>query len=217
MEISTNTGRADIEGLPNKCPYCHKAIRPVPLYGFQPGYQNSLEVFMACPDSECKRGFIGYYYPRINDYSFTGITTKGNIIAKHFPKTISEVSKTFQVIYNQSYAAEQQELFEICGVGYRKSLEFLIKDYAISKYPDEQAQIEKKLLMQCIESYADDIRIKTVAKRAAWLGNDETHYVRKWEGRNLEDLKKLIELTVHWIEMEKLTESFENDMPEGKK
>ncbi len=32
--------------------------------------------------------------------------------------------------------------------------------------------------------------------------------------KNLQDLKKLIELTVHWIEMEKLTESFEAEMPE---
>ncbi len=47
--------------------------------------------------------------------------------------------------------------------------------------------------------------LREIAKRAAWLGNDETHYVRKWEGKDLEDLKRLISLTIHWIEMEKLT------------
>lgn len=69
-------------------------------------------------------------------------------------------------------------------------------------------------LGNCIKSYVDDSRIKTVAQRAVWLGNDETHYIRKWEGKNLNDLKKLIELTVHWIEMERLTESFKEEMPE---
>jgi hypothetical protein len=49
--------------------------------------------------------------------------------------------------------------------------------------------------------------------RAVWIGNDVTHYIRKWEGKNLEDLKKLIELTVHWIEMEALSKSFEDEMP----
>ena len=70
--------------------------------------------------------------------------------------------------------------------------------------------------MACINDYVNDTRIKSVAKRAVWLGNDETHYIRKWEGKNLEDMKKLIDLTVHWIEMEKLTESFEDDMPDGR-
>ena len=69
-------------------------------------------------------------------------------------------------------------------------------------------------LANCIKEFVTDERIKSVAKRAVWLGNDETHYVRKWETKNLVDLKKLISLTVHWIEMEKLTESFEEEMPE---
>lgn len=120
----------------------------------------------------------------------------------------------FQVIYNQANSAEQLNLLEICGVGYRKAFEFLIKDYAKKNYPDEIETIEKKALGRCINDYVEDERIKKVAKRAVWLGNDETHYVRKWEGKDLNDLKKLIELSLHWIEMEVLTESFEEDMPE---
>jgi hypothetical protein len=56
-----------------------------------------------------------------------------------------------------------------------------------------------------------------MAKRAAWLGNDETHYVRKWEDHDLPDLKKVIELTVLGIEMEEMTKDVIKDMPEGKK
>jgi hypothetical protein len=56
-----------------------------------------------------------------------------------------------------------------------------------------------------------------VAKRAAWLGNDETHYIRKWEDKDLDDLKKLIKLTVLWIEMEQMTKDALVEMPEGKK
>jgi len=52
--------------------------------------------------------------------------------------------------------------------------------------------------------------------RAVWLGNDETHYLRKWEQKDLTDLKNLIGLTVHWIEMEELTETVMKDMPAGK-
>ena len=59
-------------------------------------------------------------------------------------------------------------------------------------------------------------KIQTVAKRALWLGNDETHYLRKWEDKDLTDLRKLIDLTIHWIEMEKLSEEYIEDMPDKK-
>lgn len=34
-----------------------------------------------------------------------------------------------------------------------------------------------------------------------WLGNDETHYVRRWEEKDLSDLKRLISMTVSWIDL----------------
>jgi len=79
-----------------------------------------------------------------------------------------------------------------------------------------RAEVEKTLLAPCIAKYVKNDQIKEIAKRAAWLGNDETHYVRKWEGKDLEDLKKLIALTIHWIEMEKLTADVIQDMPDAK-
>jgi len=117
------------------------------------------------------------------------------------------------LIYNEAFQAEQYRLTQICGPGYRKALEFLIKDYAIKKHPTKEQTILKEQLMPCITNYTID-NIKKVAKRAAWLGNDETHYIRKWENNDLQDLKKLVELTVHWIEMEELTKSLESDMPD---
>lgn len=41
-----------------------------------------------------------------------------------------------------------------------------------------------------------------------WLGNDETHYVRKWEASDISDLKMLIDLTAHWMTSELLTERY---------
>ena len=78
--------------------------------------------------------------------------------------------------------------------------------------PNDKEKIENDYLGTVIEKYVTDARIKSVAKRAAWLGNDKTHYKRKWVDKTLEYLKNLIDLTVHCIEMETLTLSFENDM-----
>jgi hypothetical protein len=175
-----------------------------------------MEAIMICPNDDCSRAFIAYYTIYLNnkDTTFTGRTSIGTLVSKSFSESIKVISPQFVIIYNQAYASEQQGLFEICGVGYRKALEFLIKDYTISKNEEAKEKIEKAPLAEVIKKYVDDSKIKSVATRAVWLGNDETHYLRKWEGRDLQDLKRLIDLTVHWIEMETLTLEFEKEMPE---
>ena len=108
-------------------------------------------------------------------------------------------------------------LMEICGVGYRKALEFLIKDYIIQgKSEDIVDKIKKIRLAKCIDDYVEDEKLKAVAKRAVWLGNDETHYVRKWENKDVQDLKGVIRLTILWIEKEKETEWLLAEMTEGR-
>lgn len=204
-------GSTTITNHPDECPFCHHKITPINIFGFN-NNSHTLDVMQLCPNTLCKKTFISIY--TYSSRQFTGKTTQGTIISKEFSQTIKEISTSFITIYNQAHSAEQQNLTEICGVGYRKALEFLIKDYLIKKNPSDTTIIENKLLGPCIKDLVNDTRIQSVAKRAVWLGNDETHYVRKWEGRNLEDLKKLIELTVHWIEMEALTESFEEEMPD---
>jgi hypothetical protein len=139
-------------------------------------------------------------------------------------ETISKVSPDFCSIYEEAYKAEQYGLLLVAGPGYRKALEFLIKDYIIGRLTEtdaaklavEKAKVEKTLLGTCVKDYVQSEQIKEIAKRAAWLGNDETHYVRKWEDKDLKDLKKLITLTLHWIEVETLTLEVIADMPEGK-
>lgn len=223
--IQSDNGEILIGDYPDKCPFCHNKITPNPLYGHWLGGVK-MEVMLYCPNQQCKKSFIGYYFNNpvtnsttnsiINIYYSDGETTKGNLIGKEFSETIKSISESFITIYNQAFSAEQQELTEICGVGYRKALEFLIKDYIIQNKPEEKGVVENKQLAKCISNYIDDNKIKTVASRAVWLGNDETHYIRKWEGKNLVDLKKLIDLTIHWIEMEALTKSIESDMPDNK-
>jgi hypothetical protein len=213
IQTDSEQGHDRLEGYPNNCPFCHKTITPTFLYGHEKF--STLEVLTVCPSHDCKRSFISYYELVQNQYfQFSGVTTIGNPIGKEFNNVIQTISENFVNIYNQAYSADQQNLNEICGVGYRKALEFLIKDYIISNKPADKEKVEKMPLAACIAEYIDDSRIKSVAKRAVWLGNDETHYVRKWDGKNLNDLKKLIDLTIHWIEMEVLTKSFEHEMPD---
>ena len=139
------------------------------------------------------------------------------LLDSDLPKKIIEISPMFITIYSQSVMAEKFGLNEIVGMGYRKSLEFLIKDYLIHKDPSKTDEIKGtddkngKPLGQCINEIKNP-QLKAMAKRANWLGNDETHYYRKWKDKDLDDLKKLIELTLHWLHMEFLTEDYETEM-----
>ena len=46
------------------------------------------------------------------------------------------------------------------------------------------------------------------------LYSDEIYYTRKWEDKDINDLKSIIELTLHWIESEIRTQKLLEDMPE---
>lgn len=100
-------------------------------------------------------------------------------------------------------------LTEISGMGYRKALEFLIKDYAILRWPDDAEVIRKMTLGNCINEKIGYDRLKTLAQRAVWLGNDFTHYERRFEDFEIEDLKRFIDAALFWIEAELTTDEAE--------
>lgn len=182
-----------------ECPFCKTRIIPNYLC------LDHDTLYASCPNESCRKHFI-LSLSQNNEYTILEPNTSPQ--NKVFSKIITTISPQFVSIYNQAYYAEQMRLDQICGVGYRKALEFLIKDYLLSKETDEQISenIKKKFLSNCIQENVQNDNIKQVAKRAVWLGNDETHYVRQWEDKDVQYLKKLIDLTVRWIENEIETE-----------
>ena len=151
-----------------------------------------------------------------NNARFTRILPNARPKTRSFSRIIKDTSSSFEGINNQALSAEQMSLDQICGPGYRKALEYLIKDYLLLEIEDEEQKdkIKIKFLGTCIQEDVVDERIKAVAKRAVWLGNDETHYVRKWLEKDVTNLKQLIDLTVRWIENEVETKRLLEDMPE---
>lgn len=119
--------------------------------------------------------------------------------AQQFEANIEGLSPQFVKIYNQALEAESRQLDEIAGIGYRKALEFLVKDYCKHAHPDESDEIERTWLKTCIVKFIPQQSIQTLASRAAWIGNDEAHYTRKHEDRDIADMKSFIQAMVHYI------------------
>lgn len=213
--------------LPEACPVCLYAIEPRMLTGCQyvPSggtIPDRLEAAYLCPRSACARMFVAAY-TRIGDVR-TGNTpdmwsapslAPSSAEDKNFSSEIRDLSPQFPLIYNQAFHAEQLGLDLICGPGYRKALEFLVKDYSKARNPGHEASIEKKQLGTCIREYIEYEHLKALSERAAWLGNDETHYLRRWTEKDVKDLKKIIELVVHWISLHVLSEEVIKSMPDS--
>ncbi len=188
-----------------ECPFCHTNV--IPNYLFFHEYR----LFSACPNEACRHHFV---LARDNENRFVKVEANALPKSKSFSEIITSVSNQFTSIYNQAYHAEQMGLNQICGVGYRKAIEFLIKDYLLLKVTDDKqkSNIKNKFLGSCIQEDVQDTNIKEVAKRAVWLGNDETHYVRVWADKDVNNLKHLIDLTIRWIENEIETERVLQEM-----
>lgn len=212
------TGGYSLVDAPNDCPYCHAKINPI--FKSEQHSREGLytkEVFLICPVTRCGKGFVAFYAADDGRGAYWyKYVNKPNPVEHECSDIINEISENFCTIFNQSYHAEQLGLLEISGVGYRKAFEFLIKDFLTTKNPTKEDLIKKMQIGQCIADYVDDTKLKACAKRAFWLGNDHTHYIKRWEDRDLQDLKTLIKLSINWIESEILTENFEKSMPEGK-
>jgi hypothetical protein len=209
-----------INRVPDSCPLCHSAIQPTDA-GASSLENSFAEIVFKCPSQKCSRLFIARYsISRDHGGSFLGglieAVPSTPVFTAH-TNIINNLSQSYIRIFGQAETAEAYGLDEIAGVGYRRSLEFLIKDYLLSIHKESSIQedIRKQMLGKCIDKYIKNENIKLVAKRATWLGNDETHYVRKWEGKDIKDLKKLITMTIAWIEIEQLTIELEKDMPEA--
>lgn len=116
------------------------------------------------------------------------------------PSEIGKISNRFVEIHRQSLDALQDGYNEVAGIGFGKSLEILIKDYAIYLNSSQRENIEKDTLSNCIKKYLDDESLKNSAELATWLRNDEAHYKRKWENKDVNDLVNLITLIVVLIQ-----------------
>jgi len=215
---------------PEECPICHRAIHPDEhtwaVASAGDDLHGVLEIVHQCPRRECRHFFISRYARDDTPEPSQFVDVPGLRYFRLFecvpatplspliPAEVAELAPSFVEIYSQARAAEIHSLPQVAGVGYRKALEFLIKDYCISTRAAEEKLIRSASLSSCVREYIKSPQARICATRAAWLGNDETHYERRWSDMDIDNLKELIVLTVNWIHSELLTRKYEGAMPE---
>lgn len=196
---------------PSSCPHCHTNIEAIPVKGIhtqlgisskQPDLLLKFQVCFVCPNQECQKLFTGLYIKEGSYYKLVEISIGSLRKSFEIDENVAKISPDFLEIFNQADYAEQMKFNRVTGIAYRKSLEFLIKDFAIFSEITNQEEIKKMTLQSCINKYIKNDRIQKVATAAAWLGNDEAHYLKKWEDKDIDDLKKLIMTCIYYITTE---------------
>ena len=189
--------------LPKNCPLCGAGIGNKPAYIGDLFHSNNTGLFYTLTECfSCDHPFLSIYELP----AFSQVITKHDDYPRKIERTNFEIEidalfPRFVQIYNQSELAEACGLFDICGAGYRRSLEFLIKTYLIQSTNEDQETIEKATLSQAINKINDE-KLRKAAIGGCWLGNDFTHYKRKYEKAEIDDLKQYIMDTVGWIILE---------------
>ncbi|MCH1973462.1 DUF4145 domain-containing protein [Muricomes sp. OA1] len=188
---------------PSKCPRCQTSYAGMPEYAVYVDSNISGDCIYAifyCP--ACEQCFYAEYDIISDDLEQTVMTMIYPVSESitRFSDGINELSPNFVSIYTQAEIAESTGLDKITGLGYRKALEFLIKDYAILLHPEQKEDIKKQLLSPCISKYIKNEKLQTLATASTWLGNDETHYIRKHEEYNIQHMKSFINAVVTLID-----------------
>lgn len=200
--------------LPDNCPTCGRLI-PFPFNGADiTPISGELQTVHQCTYQACKSHMI-CYHTRGPEGWVLRKTEPTKLTETEWPDFVKDVSSDFVSIHKEAVEAEDRGLQQIAGPGYRKAFEFLIKDYAKKKAANDLERVEKLLAGDVVNEFIQDPRVQAVAKRALWIGNDETHYLRKWEDKDINDLKILIRLTIEWIDIERQSAAYIEEMPEA--
>ena len=190
---------------PPFCPLCN--IRNRPIIVSENFLRERAYIFFIC--SNCDSSFLGIYtfnpLPE-NETPVNPFPTYPLSLEKLFPNQlhyeefpeIQTFSPSFAIIYSQTLSAEKEGLTELTGMGFRKALEFLVRDYLVFLEPEKEEDIRKLTFANCIKKLDTDLQ--EVADGANWLSNDFVHYTKMHHEFNIEDLKEFIDLFVAKIQ-----------------
>lgn len=114
---------------------------------------------------------------------------------------LTQISPRFIDMYNQALQSEFVGNIELAAIGYRSALEILIKDYAVSELKVPESEVVNKKLFDAIKTYLNQDELISTADVVRILGNDYTHYQRKYPQHEFDLLKGYMEIFLKQIEI----------------
>jgi hypothetical protein len=196
-----------ISELPSFCPRCRSNAVPTPFgmgVVWKGDVDDGIDVPVCC--SSCGGAYIvlfqAYFHDETDQWTLSFMKT----IPDALPKTqvspvMKRISRNFARVFDEAAAAQTAGLEELAGAGYRRALEFLVKDYLCFKQPEKRNTYISTALRNCIKDHFPLPEIRDLADRAALMGNDYAHY-KALGHRDIIEMVSLINLIHKWIDLQ---------------
>lgn len=194
-----STGRVFKLELPSKCIHCGRIMTPDVEASTD---DKNLKAALLLKCTYCGKYFVAAYelispeHFHLIEYSYSAI------IDYDLPIELEEFSPTGVEIYKQALKAEYYNLDQISGIGFRKALEYFIKDFLVNERNKTEYTERAIPLMQAIKELNFDKMIN-LATAATWIGNDETHYLKKYSKSEVDNMKKFIKALAFYLSAER--------------
>ena len=191
---------------PCQCPYCDKIVEVKIIEGFckedECGYHGIL--ITECPS--CNKYSATLYnellesFQRDAAYPYQQLPNNDNCDKIIVPEEISAISPDFQNLLDQAAKAECSGLEDLAAIGYRRALEFLVKDYCIFAWPGDTETIKNSTLHATILKLQEiSPIIENIAKKIKDIGNDHTHYIKRYP-YTYKEMKRLILILIPFLQ-----------------
>lgn len=191
--------------VPKICPHCHKEMVPTIVTQSEVQNYNQNKVFAILVRCNICSSFyaVEYIYsnPRQNPKQILVPYYYSPTVDLDIPDNIKEISEDFEEIYTQSETAYQLNLNQIAGMGYRKSIEFLVKDFLIFLKPDDADRILNLTINKAIAEI-DNQKLQNLARMTNYLANDQVHIKTLHPTKDIDDLREFLKNLVLLISFE---------------
>lgn len=186
---------------PSICPYCGMGVDAPILKKDTYALNSGHRLLVAnCRCTSCEKIFFFTYEYCSDAQDFVPVTYPSVSFTPYSNEILETISPRFIDMYNQALLAEFNSNYELAAIGYRSALEFLIKDYAINELGKKASEVSSKKLCDSIGIYLHQEELVKTADVVRILGNDFTHYQRKYPEHDFKLLKKYMDIFLSQVE-----------------
>ena len=153
----------------------------------------------------CRKLFVSMYLLQNKQMSLLGILPNNAVV--YTDEEIEKISPRFIEMYSQALRAEDNGDYNLAAIGFRSAIEILIKDYAITCLGQSRGEVVNMSLYNAISSYLGENDLIKTADVVRILGNDHTHYERKYPEHDFALLKNYVDIAISLIRQKILIKS----------
>lgn len=186
---------------PTTCPHCGYGTDATFSYKTIYNFNGHILLVGVCRCTACQKQFL-FVCEYIKESPAENVCVYPSISFKPYEnKLLASFSEHFIDMYNQALASEFSGNIELAAIGYRSALEILIKDYAINELHEDAQKVSSKKLFDAVKDYLKQDELINTADVVRILGNDYTHYTRKYPQHDFDILKTYMEILIKQVEV----------------